>query len=164
MMEQRIWKISAGRYSRYWKSFIDDKVVAFGTWDEGNLNNYSYREELKEKMIAYSIQNYHKKSTSYFELWNFFKEMEISDIVVLYRKKAILAIGEITSKYKYNPENTYNGEAYHHVKSVKWKVFPQPFNKISELLYRKLSKPSDTFHEIKDKTCIAEIKRLLPIS
>jgi predicted Mrr-cat superfamily restriction endonuclease len=161
-MEQRIWKISAGKLSKFWEYFIKDKLIAFGTWDEGNLNNYSSREELKNTIIAYSLRYRHKSSNSYVELWNFFSEMKTGDIIVLYRKKAIVAIGEAKGKYEYRPNNNYDNEKYHHVKSVEWKkVFSPHFGKISERLYLKLCKPPDTFHEIKDRLCVTEIERLL---
>jgi len=160
-LARRYWKISAGDESKHWQSFIRDSLIAFGTWDEADLNQYANRDELKGRIIAYSLRNRGKSSNSYVELWNFYVAAKEGDFVVLYRKKGIVACGEIIGPYEYKPKNKYDGGAYYHTKRMKWtKVFTPPMTGISDGLILRLSKPPDTFHEIRDETCIAEILRL----
>lgn len=158
--------MSAGPKSVFWKQFIKNNLIAFGAWDEGDLKNYPKIEGLKDRMQKYSERIFGRGTTSHIEAWNF-RELKMGDVILLYGKKAIIAIGVVTGPYKYDPNNIYtyeNGESgkYFHVRPVEWlKVFEPPVKGLSNKLITKLSKPSDTLHKIEDPRCILEALKIL---
>lgn len=162
----RIWKISAGTKSMFWEEFIENNLIAFGAWDEGDLSKYTDVKVLRDRMQGYSKRRFGHGTTSHNEAWNF-RELKISDVILLYGNKAIIAIGVVTGPYKFDPNNFYthdNGgtEKYFHIRPVEWiKVFEPPVKELSNRLITKLSKPSDTLHEIKDPKCIQEALKIL---
>jgi len=161
-----VWKMSAGPESQFRKEFVENNLMAFGAWDEGDLRNYSKMEELKDKMQQYSKRTFGRRTTSHNETWRF-RNLETGDLVILYGNKAIIAIGIVTGPYRYDPKNVYvykTGKEgnYFHIRPVEWiKVFDPPVKEISQKLLTKMSKPSDTLHEIKDARCILEIAKIL---
>jgi len=157
----RVWKISAGARSEHWKKFVAEEVSAFGAWDEGSFRNYKTREELFEKMKSYSLKERRKSTTSHVEAWNFYKAVDIGDLMVLYRKGAILAIGVVTGDYDYDESKSWSGERYFHVRPTKWKILDPANRKISQHLVKSLSIPPDTLHEIDNKEDIVEILRAI---
>jgi predicted Mrr-cat superfamily restriction endonuclease len=140
--------------------------MAFGAWDEGNLGDYSDREALRDRLQKYSKRKFGKGTSSHVEAWNFLK-LEAGSLVVLYGERAIIAMGVVTGPYHYDPNNVYvydTGDKAHfsHIRPVKWiKTFDPPVREISQHLLRKLSKPSDTLHEIKDHRYILELMEIL---
>ncbi|MFQ5763060.1 MAG: HNH endonuclease [Candidatus Bathyarchaeia archaeon] len=156
----RIWKISAGRKSVHWKRFVNDGIAALGAWDEGDLRQYKTREDLREKLNQYSRRERRKGTRSHVEVWNFCNAVEKNELMVLYKKKCICAIGRVTGEYDFNPENRYGREKYFHVLPVEWKELSPPFCDLSDRLIRKLSHPSDALREIKDEECINEIMEM----
>jgi predicted Mrr-cat superfamily restriction endonuclease len=153
----RIWKISAGSRSIFWKQFVDGKIAAFGAWDEGSFRNYATREELFKKMNEYSLRERGKVTTSHVEAWNFYKSIEIGDLLILYRKGQIVAVGVVAGDYDYVPGNVWSGEKYFHVRPTKWRLLNLQKQRISTHLVKSLSIPPDTLHEIDEKEDIIEI-------
>jgi predicted Mrr-cat superfamily restriction endonuclease len=112
-------------------------------------------------MNAYSINNRGKGTTSHIEAWNFYKSVEIGNLLLLYRKGKILAMGYVTGDYDYNEENVFDGEQYYHVRPTKWKALDVSKQKFSPHLINSLTKPSDTIHEIEKKEDILEVLNLV---
>jgi predicted Mrr-cat superfamily restriction endonuclease len=160
-ISMKIWKISAGQHSDYWKRFVDEKIAAFGAWDEGSFRNYKTREELFRKVNEYSLKERGKTTTSHVEAWNFYKSIEIGDLMVLYREGRIVAIGFVAGDYDYVDSNVWNGEKYFHVRPTKWKLLDLSKQKVSSHLKKSLSVPPDTLHEIDEKEDIVEILRIV---
>ena len=144
----RIWKISAGEHSKYWRNFVNGELAAFGAWDEGDLRHYHDEKELFQRMNTYSINNRGKGTTSHIEAWNFYKSIDTGSLLLLYQKGKILALGYVIGNYDYNEENVFDGEHYYHVRSTKWKLLDVSKQKLSPHLINSLSKPSDTIYEI----------------
>lgn len=161
MKSLKIWKISAGTQSRYWKDFVYEEIAAFGAWNEGSFENYKTRDELFQKLKAYSLREWGKSTTSHVEAWNFYKEVDIGDLMVLYRKGSIIAIGIIVGNYYFDDDKFLNGEKFFHIRPVKWRLLDPLNRKISGDLMKKLTIPPDTIHEIKDKELLVEILRLV---
>lgn len=157
----RIWKISAGKQSRHWRRFVAEDVAAFGAWDEGSFRNYKTRDDLFKKLKSYSLKKWGKSTTSHVEAWDFYEEVNIGDLMVLYRKGGVVAIGVVTGDYEYDESKVWDGEKYFHVRSVKWKLLDPSNRKISNDLKKNLSVPPDTVHEMKDRKDITEILRLV---
>jgi len=160
----KYWKISAGKESIFWKDFVNNNFAAFGEWDEGNLDQYKdQKKKLVERLKKYSIKTWPKKysqgSTSGYQLWNFYDSLKPGDILILYGKLSIFAIGEVTGRYWY--EEAPNDECgYPHRVPVKWAVPEYPITNLSKNLIKKLSKPTDTFHEIKSLENIVQLKKI----
>ena len=158
--------MSAGSKSVFREQFIRNNLIAFGAWDEGDLMDYANIQALRDRMRKYSERVFGHGTTSHIEAWNF-RELKIGEVILLYGNKAIIAIGVVTGPYKFNPNNFYthdNGERgkYFHIRSVEWiKVFEPAVKELSNKLITKLSKPSDTLHEIKDPRCILEALKIL---
>lgn len=140
--------------------------MAFGAWDEGDMGDYADIERLKARMQKYSKRVFGHGTTSHIEAWRF-RELRIGDMILLYGNKAIIAIGVVTGPYKYDPNNFYTyekgeKEKYFHIRPVHWlKVFEPPVKELSDKLITKLSKPSDTLHEIRDPRCVLGVLKIL---
>lgn len=112
-------------------------------------------------MNAYSIKHWGTGTTSHIEAWNFYRSVEIGNLLLLYQKGKILALGCVTGDYDYNEENMFGGERYYHVRPTKWKLLDISKQKLSPHLINSLTKPSDTIHEIDDKEDMLEVLELV---
>lgn len=157
----RVWKISAGEQSRHWKRFVFEEVAAFGAWDEGRFGRYKTRNELFKKLKNYSLKRWGRSTTSHVEAWHFYKSVNIGDLMVLYRKGGIVAIGVVVGDYDFDESKVWNEERYFHVRSVKWKLLDPSNRRISRHLKMSLSIPPNTIHEVREKEDIVEILSML---
>mgnify|MGYP001099211517 CR=1 FL=1 len=60
-----IWKMSAGKGSQFWIEFVQNNLMAFGAWDEGDLKKYSSIERLSKRLQEYSKRKFGKGTTSH---------------------------------------------------------------------------------------------------
>jgi len=104
------WKISPGEYGYLKDDFIQNKIIALGANDVGDLTNLT-----DEQIIEKTKEEYGERARFYTQLLEFKNEFKIGDKVLLYGKSSILALGEITSDYKYDEEQNY-----FHTRKVEW--------------------------------------------
>lgn len=164
MSGRRVWKISAGEKSKYRDDFIEGGFAALGEWDEGDVNKYAgSKSRLIKRIKHYSLkkwpERYKEGSTFGYQLWDFYNELDENDSVVLYGQGVIYAIGKINGAYWYD-EKAHVERQYPHRVPVLWKVAKPPIKNLSDVLHNCLTKPSNTFHEIKKEKCIEEINGL----
>ena len=157
----RVWKISAGKKSKYIDDFIEERYAALGEWDEGDVDKYAgSKTKLINWLKNYSLKRWPKKykkgSTFGYQLWDFYDELDEDDLVVLYGQGSIYAIGKISGAYWYD-ERAHAARQFPHRVPVAWRVANPPIQNFSDTLRNCLVKPSNAFHEIKKEKCIEEI-------
>jgi 5-methylcytosine-specific restriction protein B len=110
------WIYSPGDNASNWKDFYDAGIMSIG-WDIGNYNNYTTKNEMKQKM-----KDLYGASKSYMNIahatWQFANEMKKGDIV--FAKKGmhlLVGRGVVTSDYLYE-ENQPDG--FKHMRRVDW--------------------------------------------
>ncbi|HEY8936802.1 MAG TPA: restriction endonuclease [Cyclobacteriaceae bacterium] len=120
-MSQKAWMVRSGGSGFLIEEFIEQKIVAIG-WNElgeipSNINN----RELKElffKIYPESSDGYIAQSCG--QIWRFINEFSIGDTVVTYDPSSRLYyIGEIMSEYIYNDKLSYK-----HSRLVRWNDNP----------------------------------------
>ena len=110
------WLYAPGRGAEMWEQFYKDGIMALG-WDEmGDLNDYSSKSEISQRMSElYGSDSSH--SNDALTLWQFYNEMQPGDIVLVKRgRKDILGMGTVDSEYCYDDSF---GE-YPHYRKVNW--------------------------------------------
>jgi 5-methylcytosine-specific restriction protein B len=112
----RFYMYSPGINAAKWKDFYSDEIIAIG-WDEvDDLNNYSSRTEIVNKLREINEDNESHKNDSK-ALDDFKNEMRIGDIVYVKKGlKTILGRGVIKSDYYYDE----NAEEYKHRRKILW--------------------------------------------
>jgi 5-methylcytosine-specific restriction protein B len=117
--EKRYWIYAPGEKSQKWDEFYSQNIMGFGRrkWDElGNLNQYSDREAIREKMKKmYGELNSYVNSSLGF--WQFFHDIKIGDIVFVKKGLGeIIGRGVVESEYIYIPER----DDYKHIRKIRW--------------------------------------------
>lgn len=113
----RYWIYAPGDYASKWNEFYEDSIMAIG-WNElGDIQQFSSRDDVKEKMKQqYGSDNDYMNDS--LAIWQFAKDVQIGDIV--YAKKGtsqLVGRGIVTSDYKYDSEGT---DGYNNVRSINW--------------------------------------------
>ena len=164
--QTRIWKISPGKNAAYWQDFKDKQIVALGWLEEtGDLSKIDDYEMIKKvaKEKGYS-QN------AIDQAWDFYKNVEVNDLVVAFGRGSIIDIGRVTGNYFFDDSKKASfrdGNSYFHRKSAEWfEIFDRPL-KIAkergyEKLYGSLRWPQDSIHEITDQNAKKAILGYLP--
>lgn len=113
----RYWIYAPGDYASKWNEFYEDSIMAIG-WNElGDIQQFSSRDDVKEKMKQqYGSDNDYMNDS--LAIWQFAKDVQIGDIV--YAKKGtsqLVGRGIVTSDYKYDSEGT---DGYNNVRNINW--------------------------------------------
>lgn len=112
------WLYAPGEGATMWDEFYEKGIMALG-WDElGDLNTYSNKEEMAQK-----LREIHGKESSYknsvHALWQFVHDVKPGDIIYAKRGRSeILGWGVVESDYEYDENN--EGE-YPNIRKVRWK-------------------------------------------
>lgn len=135
-----LWKIAPGSRGYEWNEWINsdgDGRIAIG-WDDvnevGRLDKYESKQELKDYIETHRKgwnrfwreigERGGKKDPSGYvagQLWRFYKETEVGNLVIAYSNKTIYALGVIDGEYDYMTDPKF----YCHRKSVKWIAIPR---------------------------------------
>ena len=117
IQERKYWLIAPGENARLWNDFINNKIVAIG-WDEiGNLEQYSSQDDIRHALIDVYIDENTTRSNNSLALWEFAHVMSEGDIIISQKgKKEYLGYGIITSKYIYNDSRA----EYKHTRNINW--------------------------------------------
>ena len=150
----------AGESSRFWKEFVSERVVAMKAREEGDLDGYSSQDELLEKAGNYTESSSKNSGDGYVWAWSFVNRIEQGDLVLLYKRGYVLALGCVTGEYTYSDGRCWKGQKFFHRRPVKWKVLDTPRQKLSPRLKNTLSKLHGTLQEINEKEDILEVCKL----
>ena len=110
MSEKRLWGLHAGRHSEADSQFLQEKCVALGFHQMGDLT------QIKADRDAFKLkvhQSYPNAKTGAIpnlagQVFRFVHEMEVGDFVAYPSKvDRQIHIGKITGGYKYNPKKVY---------------------------------------------------------
>ena len=116
----KIWKISPWYKAESWQEFFNNQYMQVGTFRMDGLEDLSQFSKLDE-VITYLSQNNIDYKKGLNQLWKFYAEMKIGDIVIAYGDKNILGIGQITSDYDFQ---TYGDQT----RKVDWRQLNPPIN------------------------------------
>ena len=165
-LQRRIWKIFAGEHHVdndpcFLRDFLDNNIIAFGNYGEGNIRKYSSIEELTAKLTELRGIDSHQTARYY---WKFKEDVEIGDMVIVYGNKTIFAIGYVRSEYFFKKDKL--GKKCRSVegkrrkpgyklgipnrRKVKWVITDKIEDEDGEL--SKLSSPRFTFSELNEES------------
>lgn len=117
-MEGRFWMIRAGSGAYLIDEFLDEKIVAIG-WNEiGNLNDVNNIEELKKKLQeAYPGQKQRTVNMNAGQIYRFRNEFSKNDFAVTYNPSSRqYHIGKIKSDYYFTDQKT----EFYNNRDVEW--------------------------------------------
>ena len=111
----KYWTYSPG--SEMWDKFYNDRVMAVGFINIGDLKQYHQKDDIKYKFQEfYNDKSSHKNDVH--ALWQFANDIETGDVI--FAKKGmndVIGIGIVESDYTFNEEyDPY----FHHTRKVKW--------------------------------------------
>ena len=114
-----LWLTRSGRHCEYETRFLEDDRV-YLTWSglKHDLNNCSDRNALMailEKVYP-QFKKFHRVQNSG-QIWAFVHKMAPGDWVAVPSKRKTIHIGEIASKYTFDPSAT---NPYYHFRTVRW--------------------------------------------
>jgi hypothetical protein len=133
---QRFWKISPGLKAKYWDDFRQQQIIAIGWDDKIDLRtlNADSRLGFGSVLSSHPDKNPHDTTQATNQLWTFFHEMHIGDLVCAYGGKHILGCGVIASEYDFEPLVDLA-----HRRQIDWQsVQPLATSELPDLLANKL--------------------------
>ncbi len=109
--EPTYWKIAPGEKAHDWEEQKNQKIIAIGWKDTGDL-----KEKTPEQIVQLVKQNYGEKAiVSSAEVRNFMS-IKKGDIIVANKGKSkVVGIGQVTGEYQYR-----TGSEYPHTYTVEW--------------------------------------------
>jgi restriction system protein len=117
MREFRVWMVRAGQGGYLIDNFLDEKIIAIG-WNElGEINNDITYSELKHLYrLGYPDDSDGRVNQCVGQIWRFLTEFAVGDKVVTYDPSSrVYFLGEIKSNYLYNIDLEY-----FHTRKVSW--------------------------------------------
>ena len=113
----KYWIYAPGDGACKWEEFYEDKIMAIGWGDFGDLRQFTDKDKVKEKLDdEFGTKSDHKNDS--LAIWQFANDIQVGDII--YVKNGINQIigrGIVTSDYKF--DNSRTGE-YKHIRTVNW--------------------------------------------
>ena len=113
----KYWIYAPGDGACKWEEFYEDKIMAIGWGDFGDLRQFTDKDKVKEKLDdEFGTKSDHKNDS--LAIWQFANDIQVGDII--YVKNGINQIigrGIVTSDYQF--DNSRTGE-YKHIRSVDW--------------------------------------------
>ena len=107
-----VWTIRGGRYGEHEDAFIEKGVVSVGFGLNQSVTDFAQREGLRAHL---------ESRTQADQLWRFYQDVNVGDLVVVPRKTAReVAVGRISGDYAYEPDLV--GTGVPHVRPVAWQV------------------------------------------
>lgn len=113
------WIYSAGSGSKMWDKFYQDGVMAIAREYLGDLRQYSSKNEMRDRMLAYGGD---KGTTTCknaaLEAWQFLHNVKVGDVIFVKRGNfTIIGRGIVASDYYY--DENYSDE-YGNLRKVRW--------------------------------------------
>jgi hypothetical protein len=121
--ERNYWRVGTrdgGTEISYWNDMKNGQFASIGWSEIGDLDDFKI-EDKKDVQKLLEKQNYYDKKNVYSrkagEVFSFYKESKIGDIILAQDGSAILGIGIINDDYTYNSSLDFA-----HLKPVDWKI------------------------------------------
>ncbi|CDS92110.1 hypothetical protein BN1088_1430514 [Sphingobacterium sp. PM2-P1-29] len=113
---KKYWLYQPGEDARLWGSYLNEGIIGLGWDDLGDLANYDSKEEIvKTLQIIYKTDSSKKNDAT--ANWDFYKTMEVGDIIIVKKgKRKLLGYGEVVSDYYYDAER----DEYTSTRDVNW--------------------------------------------
>ena len=113
----RYWLYSPGTNASKWDEFYRDGIIAIGWGEIGDLNSFSKKDQMKQKMKqCYSEELSYKNSAH--ATWQFVHQMKPGDIVFAKKGSSkVIGRGVVTSDYQYDSNR---GDSYNNVRRINW--------------------------------------------
>lgn len=113
----KYWLYAPGENAELWDEFFDKGIMGLG-WDKlGDLNNYSSKEQLTEKLQEIEKTTGSKKNDATAN-YEFKEKISIGDIIIAKKGRGeLLGYGIVSSDYFYDNERTY----FQKCRKVEWK-------------------------------------------
>ncbi len=120
-----LWVVKGGRGGIREQRFIDRSVVGIGWGEVGDLGQYQDRDALREAYReAHPDRSDGHVRTQATQLWAFGHRMQVDDVVVVpFLGQPMIAIGEITGRYRWVPDGDPDMP---HVREVTWHTTDLP--------------------------------------
>lgn len=114
--KQAYWTYAPGSDASHWDEFFDKGIMAIG-WDFlGDLDEFTNKEEVVQKLQVHYNTTSSKKNDAT-ATYQFCNELKIGDVILVKKgRKEYVGYGVVTGGYEYQPER----ENYHHVRKVNW--------------------------------------------
>lgn len=110
------WVYSLGTNVSYWEEYYQEGIMAVGWGKIGNLEQFSSKDEMKQKMKECYGKEYSYKNDVY-TAWQFANEMKMGDIVFAKKESnTIVGRGVIISDYSYDTTR----EKFQNIRKVAW--------------------------------------------
>ena len=114
--KERFWLIAPGEQARLWEDFKQNKIVAIGCDELGDLTQYADKETIRKKLQEVDGVDNSKKNDTH-ACWEFSRVMKIGDHVFAKKGNShIIGYGKITSGYQYEASR----KEYQHTRGVEW--------------------------------------------
>jgi len=113
-----VWVVRAGRYGQRENFALENGFVMVGWEGLSDLSKLDLEELKKAIDREYPDRNSRTIGIWAGQAWNFVHEIEVDDLVITPLKdNPTVAVGEVTGKYQFLPDNP---EEAKHVRKVKW--------------------------------------------
>lgn len=101
-----MWKVNAGRKSKFAQDFRDRNVVAIGWHEIGDPTGYRSKAEILEAVArAYPDKTDQQNDVSASQIWRFINDLRVGDDITTYDPiERLYCIGKISSAASYHPE------------------------------------------------------------
>lgn len=111
------WIYSPGNGASKWEEFYREGIIAIGWGEIGDLNTFSSKDEMKQKM-----KKCYGEELSYINsahaTWQFVHQMKPGDIVFAKKGSSkVIGRGVVVSDYQYDPKRP---DAYNNVRRINW--------------------------------------------
>lgn len=115
--EMKYWIYAPGEGARKWDEFYDQKIMALGWDDLGDLEQYESKEDIAETLRDMWGVSSSKMNDAHAN-WEFAHEMQPGDKVFVKKgRKELLGFGVVKSDYRFDA----NRNEYQSIRDVDWK-------------------------------------------
>jgi len=153
----RVWKMMGGEGSKFWREFVIEGVAAMKANEEGDLYGYSSRKEFLERVGGFSVLGKKNSINTCTDAWNFISCLKQGDLLLLYRRGYVSALGFVTGEYTYHDGKMWRCEKFFHRRPVAWKMLDTSKQKLSPHLKNTLLNLHGKLEEINEKEDILEV-------
>ncbi len=114
---KQYWLYSLGKQAKHWEELYSEGIIAIG-WDRlGDLQKYSTKEEVIEKLQEWENSDSSKKNDAT-ACDDFLKKIKKGDVIIVKKgKRTLLGYGVVTSDYFYDAQRPY----FQKCRKVDWK-------------------------------------------
>lgn len=136
----RYWLVSPGQAANMWEDFYDKGYVGLDWSKISDLQNFSSKEEIRQKLILLYPEEETSQKNGALALWEFANQVKRGDIIIPKKgHKKYLGYGIVQSDYSYENEN----DGFIHRRKVKWikkGVWPEEVGQIVTKTFTDISK------------------------